>query len=116
MVDAPNTVLATVICNVISLSIMDSVLDSITVQQARMNPNGQQDLQMWSLIFIGVGMTTGSVVAAVFTQEGRPTYVYGVGALLAFFMIINGACTEIELFRNRYALVKDELTLQYEDE
>lgn len=70
---------------------------------------------MFNLAFTGVGTTAGSIVGAMTTGSGHPTYVFGVGSFVSVLLLTAGALTSDDLETNEYARVQDPFIKQYEE-
>lgn len=62
---------------------MDATIASIIVQQGRKDPvNGHQDIQCFTSVCFGISMGSGALFAAYTTKIGKPTYGFGLGAIV----------------------------------
>lgn len=98
-------VMAAAICltvSSLSVAMMDVILDSLMVIQARKYENGEDELQTYSWAMMSLGGILGAVLAAILTESFNPAYSFMFIALIGVFMGI--ACTflnkEIEMVEN----------------
>lgn len=88
----------------VAAAFLDAVIDSIIIQQARIDPiNGQQNLKLFSLISYGIGATLGGLVAAVATEYYTPYHAFMFGSLVCFGITIAGFFTSDTIDTNIYA-------------
>ena len=82
---------------------MDATIVSLSIQQARKDPvNGQFNITCHNQIFFGLGMTFGSVFAAVSTEWFTPFLCYKFTAFVALVSVIAGTFLTDEVETNKY--------------
>jgi len=70
----------------LSIAMMDVILDSLMVIQARKFPNGEDDLQTYSWAMMSIGGIVGAVAAAILTEGFPPHYSFIGTAVLGLFL------------------------------
>ena len=60
------------------------------------------------MIFMGLGVTIGSISVAVCTQYYNPFINFWIGAVVTFFIMLSGFSIPDELETNKYALMQSD--------
>ena len=92
-------------------------LASLTIEQARKDiVHGQEDISSLRTVFMGIGFTVGSILAAYLTAIKHPEIAFYITFVCFFLQAIQALFLTDNLEKNLFSARKDVYLQQYEDE
>ena len=67
------------------------------------------------MMFLGIGAIVGALTSGIMSALGKPIWGFGIVTIFALIVTIAGVCTGDELETNKFASVKDQCLIEWEE-